>query len=49
MEFPVVVSESSFGAINVHFIRMPFIFETDEEKTKQQLADVIKTVFEIEE
>ena len=49
MEFPVAVSESPSGDINVHFIRMPFIFEEDEEKTKQQLADVIKAVFEIEE
>lgn len=38
-EFPVAVSESPSGDINVHFIRMPFIFEEDEDKTRQQLTD----------
>lgn len=48
-EFPVAVSESPSGDINVHFIRMPFIFEEEsEEKTRQQLTDVIKNVFEVE-
>lgn len=48
-EFPIAISESPSGNINVHFIRMPFIFEEEnEEKTKQQLTDVIKSVFEIE-
>lgn len=47
-EFPFAVSESPSGNINVHFIRLPFIFEEDKEKTKQQLTDVIKLVFEIE-
>ena len=45
-DFPVAVSESPSGDINVHFIRMPFIFEEEnEEKTKHQLVDVIKSVF----
>ena len=48
-EFPVAVSESPSGDINVHFIRMPFIFEEDEDKTRQQLTDVIKAVFNIQE
>ena len=48
-EFPVAVSESPTGDINVHFIRMPFIFEDNEEKTKQQLTDVIKAVFNVQE
>lgn len=48
-EFPIAISESPSGNINVHFIRMPFIFEVgSEEKTKKQLTDVIKSVFEIE-
>ena len=34
-EFPVAVSESLSGDINVHFIRMPFIFEEDEDRTRQ--------------
>lgn len=45
--FPYAVSESSSGNINVHFIRIPFIFEEDEEKTKQQLSDVIEQIFKI--
>lgn len=46
-EFPVAVSESSKGNINVHFIRMPFIFEEDEGKTRKQLTDVIMSIFNI--
>lgn len=45
--FPYAVSKSDTGNINVHFVRLPFIFEEDEEKTKKQLTDVIKSVFEI--
>ena len=45
----MAVSESPSGDINVHFIRMPFIFEEDEDKTRQQLTDVIKAVFNIQE
>ena len=45
----MAVSESPTGDINVHFIRMPFIFEDNEEKTKQQLTDVIKAVFNVQE
>lgn len=47
-EFPVAVSESPSGDINVHFIRMPFIFEEDEDRTRQQLTDAIKVVFSIQ-
>ncbi len=46
-EFPVAVSKSPKGNINVHFIRMPFIFEQDEEETKSQLIDTIKLIFGI--
>lgn len=45
--FPVAVSESPSGNINVHFIRIPFIFEEDEERTKQQLTAVIEQIFSI--
>jgi 5-methylcytosine-specific restriction endonuclease McrBC regulatory subunit McrC len=49
-DFPVAVSESPSGDINVHFIRLPFIFEEEnEEKTREQLTDVIKSVFGIED
>ena len=48
-EFPVAVSESPSGNINVHFIRMPFIFEEEnEEKTQHQLTEVIKSIFKVE-
>lgn len=47
-EFPVAVSESPSGDINIHFIRMPFIFEEEaEEETRKQLIKVIKLVFGI--
>lgn len=46
-EFPIAISESPSGDINVHFIRIPFIFEEDEDNTKDQLAYVIKSVFDI--
>ncbi len=45
--FPYAVSKSSSGNINIHFIRIPFIFEEDGEKTKQQLTEVIKQIFAI--
>lgn len=44
----MAVSESPNGDINVHFIRMPFIFgEENEDKTRQQLTDVIMSVFDL--
>ena len=46
-EFPYAVCESPTGNINIHFIRMPFIFEEDEKKTRSQLVNVIRTIFEI--
>ena len=46
-EFPIAVSESPSGDINVHFIRLPFVFEEDEEGTKKQLTSVIKSVFSL--
>lgn len=46
-EFPVAVSQSPSGDINVHFIRLPFIFEDNEEETKEKLCETIKLIFEI--
>ncbi len=46
-EFPVAVSQSPSGDINVHFIRIPFVFEQDGEAMKAQLTGVIKSIFEI--
>jgi 5-methylcytosine-specific restriction endonuclease McrBC regulatory subunit McrC len=45
-DFPIAVSESPQGNINVHFIRMPFVFEENVENTKRQLVDVVKGIFE---
>lgn len=44
-DFPIAISESPSGNIRIHFIRIPFIFEDDEENTKQQLTAVIKSIF----
>jgi len=42
-------SPVSGTTINVHFIRLPFIFEENEEHTKQQLSSVISSLFGISE
>lgn len=46
-DFPFAVSESPSGDINVHFIRLPFVFEENQDETKQQLSYVIKTIFSL--
>lgn len=43
-EFPYAVCESPSGNINIHFIRLPFIFEEDG-NTEEQLKKVIKKIF----
>lgn len=43
-DFPVAISESPSGNINVHFIRIPFIFEDDVDNTKTQLAEIIRSI-----
>ena len=45
--YPVGKSQSESGDINIHFIRLPFIFEEDESHVKTQLTAVIKRIFEI--
>ena len=45
--YPVGKSQSESGDINIHFIRLPFIFEEDESRVKTQLTAVIKRIFEI--
>ena len=45
--FPVGKSQGASGDINIHFVRLPFIFEDDEEKVKEQLRDVIKRIFSL--
>ena len=44
-DFPIAVSESPLGNINIHFVRLPFVFEKENENlTKEQLSDVIKSI-----
>lgn len=43
--FPIGKSQGASGDINIHFIRLPFVFEEDTDQIKQQLADVIKDIF----
>lgn len=47
--FPIAPSsdKKGEGTINVHFIRLPFVFEDYEEDTKKQLSQVLKSIFEI--
>ena len=47
-DFPIGISESPSGNINVHFIRIPFVFEENEEETKEQLRAVISSIFSLE-
>lgn len=42
--FPIGRSLGEFGDINIHFVRLPFIFEDDEDKLKEQLAEVIRSI-----
>ena len=44
VDFPVAISDD----IKLHFIRVPFIFEEDEEKTKEELRKVIMSLFKID-
>ncbi len=48
-DFPVGKSQGANGNINIHFVRLPFIFEEDEDKVKMQLTDVIRKIFDIDE
>ncbi len=48
-DFPVGVSEDANGNINVHFIRLPFIFEEDENRIRRMLAYTIKGIFGVKE
>ncbi len=42
--FPIGRSLGEFGDINIHFVRLPFIFEDDEDRLKEQLAEVIRSI-----
>ena len=45
--FPVGKSQSESGDINIHFIRLSFIFEENADHVKTQLTIVIKHVFNL--
>ena len=47
---PMGVSKSNGNGldINIHFVRLPFIFEEDDNKTKEQLAGIIKELFHLD-
>lgn len=47
--FPSGKSKGDNGTINIHFIRLPFVFEEDEDQTKEMLRKVILTIFNIRE
>lgn len=47
--FPVGKSKGEQGTISIHFIRLPFVFEENEESTKQMLRKVILDIFNIKE
>lgn len=42
--YPVGKSQSASGEINIHFIRLPFVFENDINQVKNQLTTVIKEI-----
>ena len=47
--FPMGKSKGDNDTINIHFIRLPFVFEEDEDQTKEMLRKVILNIFGIEE
>lgn len=46
--FPVGISPSPSGDIRIHFIRVPFVFEEDSEKMKEQLKSIILDIIGID-
>jgi 5-methylcytosine-specific restriction endonuclease McrBC regulatory subunit McrC len=47
--FPIGKSKGDQGDINIHFIRLPFVFEDDEEYTKDMLRWVILDIFNLKD
>lgn len=43
---PIGVSKDPNGVINVHFVRLPFIFEENSTRTKEQLTIVIRNLLQ---
>lgn len=47
--YPVAKIKVGGGEIHVHFVRLPFIFEDDEQHTKAQLKKTIEEILGISE
>ena len=47
--YPVANIPVKGGGIHIHFVRLPFIFEQDEQHTKEQLKKVIEKILEIQD
>lgn len=47
-DFPSGRSDDANGSINIHFVRLPFVFEDDDDRTREQLKDVIVEILDAE-
>lgn len=45
--FPIGKSQGASGVINIHFVRLPFIFEDDYTNVRNQLTNVIKRILSL--
>ena len=45
--YPIGKSQSDSGDIRIHFIRLPFIFEEDEKRVREELTNVIMSLFQL--
>jgi len=45
---PVAISKGNGGDINIHFVRLPFIFEDDEQSVRDMLTGVIEKILELQ-
>ncbi len=46
--FPIGKSQGATSDINIHFVRLPFVFEENEQKIRSQLTDVIIRILSCE-
>ena len=46
-EKELVFPKGKSGDINITFVRLPFVFEQDDDRTKQQLKEVIENIFQL--
>ena len=47
--YPIGKSQGDSGEINIHFIRLPFVFEDDTDHVKGMLAGIIKEILGLQE